>query len=61
MPNPNPKTTQLEPTQFRKVNPNERLTRSVRVRLPLELADRYDTLTLEQRSALVVMALERKG
>ena len=58
MPNPTPRTDQLEPTQFRKINPRERLTRAVRVRLSLELADRYDVLTLEQRSALVAQALE---
>jgi hypothetical protein len=59
MPNPNPPTQQLGPYQFRKRNPLERLTRAVRVRLPLELADHYDALTLEQRSQLVVFALEQ--
>ena len=58
MPNLTPRTDQLAPTQFRKINPRERLTRAVRVRLPLELADHYDVLTLEQRSALVAQALE---
>ena len=58
MPNPNPPTQQLGPYQFRKKDPNTRLTIAARVRLPLELADHYDTLTLEQRSQLVVFALE---
>ena len=58
MPNPKPRTDQLERTQFRPKVPGERLTYPTRVRLPLERAAHWETLTLEQRSALVAQALE---
>ena len=58
MPNPNPRTDQLERTQFRPKVPGERLTYPARVRLPLERAAHWESLTLEQRSALVAQALE---
>jgi hypothetical protein len=59
MPNPNPKTEHLKATQWAKPYPNTRQTRALRVRLPLELADRYDALNPDERAELVKKALEQ--
>lgn len=57
MANHNPKTEHLESTHFRGVA-GHRVTSPSRVRLPLELATVWESLSLEQRSALAKAALE---
>lgn len=57
MPNPRPKIDQIKATQFQGLS-GHRVTRPMRVRLPLDLAAQWEALDLEQRSALVAQTLK---
>jgi len=57
--NPSPKTEQLRPHQFKKRDAHTRSTYPVRLRLPHDLADIWEKLSLETRSAVVQSVLER--
>jgi|GEM_PF-2256484 len=58
MANPNPNQSGLASWRFTKLPPGYRNTRVLRVGLPEALADRYDLMTKDERSRVVLLGFQ---